>query len=175
MSSRTFIKLCRHTNPFRSRSLTLSRYLTLIVPSRGSREDFLSPLSTNLTEDTTELCGVEETLVSFSRDVEPGCLLLLLAELSLESVLPPNLSDWEKERSWWWAKIELSGVQQLRLQIFDVLLKNLAQPLYVFGSSKWMPSEEHPSGRESPIMRATSSNLNGRKLFLWTSNITSLI
>ena len=31
--------------------------------------------------------------MSFSRDVEPCCLLLLLAELSLESILSPNLSS----------------------------------------------------------------------------------
>ena len=44
------------------------------------------------TDDTTELCGVEESLLFFSRDVELAYLLLLLAELSLDAIISPNMA-----------------------------------------------------------------------------------
>ena len=89
LSPRTSAYSCLHSNSSRSNSFTLSRYRVLLVSA--GLPAFL--LSTTTTEDTTELWGVDDSASSASIGVDRSCLVRLLFELSLESILAPRRPD----------------------------------------------------------------------------------
>ena len=57
-------------------------------------------------------------------------------------------------------------------RLLTSLRKDLLNHSTPFVQSKWMPSQEHSSGKNFLVKFATSSNLRGRILFIWTSCIT---
>ena len=93
-----------------------SKYLAML-DSPGNALTILSFFSTT-TDDTTELCGVENSTSSLCTRVESSSLLLLLTELPLESLLPPNQSVTdlsEMKEGLGWTKNVLVSLQQIRL------------------------------------------------------------
>ena len=97
----------------------LSGYLALLVPFRASPQDLFSlPISTTTTEDTSELCGVEDPLVFFFQR-SPVRLPAPATRWSVSGI------DCASHRSNKWAKTKLSSFQQIWLQIVVMLLKGL--------------------------------------------------
>ena len=82
-------QICLHSRYSRCSSFILSRYRALLVSAGLS----ILLLSTNTTEDTTELWGVDDSASSASIGVDLSCLVRLLLELSLESTLAPRRLD----------------------------------------------------------------------------------
>ena len=164
VSPRSSANSCLHARSSRSRSFTLSRYRALLA-SHGLSV-FL--LSTTTTEDTTELWGVDDSASSPFIGVAPSCLLLLLLELSLESVLPLKRSDKNLAAK----KGGIGGRPQVNWPVsstsdsrrFMCLWKTPFSHSMPLGLSKWMPSKDASSGRECSIMLATSSSLTGSAL-----------
>ena len=107
---------CPHSRSSRSSSLNFSRYLVRLVSAGLST----LLLSTTTTEYTTELWGVGEVASSASIGAEPGNLVRLLLELSLESTLAPRERGVGR-----WAKCELGRLKQICLQCTYVTLENV--------------------------------------------------
>ena len=89
LSPRAFANSCLHSRSSRSNSFIFSRYR--VRPVSAGLSTLL--LSTTTTEDTAELWGVDDFACSASIGVEPGNLVRLLLELSLESTLGPRRLD----------------------------------------------------------------------------------
>ena len=89
LSPRTSANSYLHSRSSRSNSFTFSRYRVRLASAGLSTLFF----STTTTEDTTELWGVDDSASSRSIGVEPGNLVRLLLELSLESTLAPRRLD----------------------------------------------------------------------------------
>ena len=89
LSPRTSANSCLHSRSSRSNSFTFSRYSVRLASAGFST----LLLSTTTTEDTTELWGVDDFASSASIGVEPGNLVRLLLELSLELTLAPSRLD----------------------------------------------------------------------------------
>ena len=89
LSPRTSANSCLHSKSSRSNSFILSSYRILLASVGLST--FL--LSTTTTEDTNELWGVDDSASLASIGVDPGCLVRLLLEMSLESTLVPRRLD----------------------------------------------------------------------------------
>ena len=67
----------------------MALFASLMTPANALLILFFSTISSN---DTTELYGVEVSISSFTKGFGPGCLLLLLKKIPLESMIPPNRS-----------------------------------------------------------------------------------
>ena len=89
LSPRTSANSCLHSRSSRSNSFTFSKYRVRLASAVFST--LLS--STTTTEDTTELWGVDDSASSASIGVEPGSLVRLLLELSLELTPAPRQLD----------------------------------------------------------------------------------
>ena len=89
LSPRASANSCLHSRSSSSNSFIFSRYRDRLVSAGLST----LLLSTTTTEDTTELWGVDDSASSASISVEPGNLVRLLLELSLESTLAPRRLD----------------------------------------------------------------------------------
>ena len=113
---------CLHPRSSRSSSFTLSGYLVRLVSAGLSN----LLLSTTNTEDTTELWGVGDAASSASIGAEPGNLVRLLLELSLESTFAPR----QGKGDLWWAEFELGRLKQICLQHTYMPLENIVQPFH---------------------------------------------
>ena len=89
LSPKASANSCLHSRCSRSNSFIFSRYRVRLVSAGLST----LLLSTTTTEDTTEFWGVDDHASSASIGVEPGNLVRLLLELSLESTLAPRRLD----------------------------------------------------------------------------------
>ena len=89
LSPRASANSCLHSRSSRSNSFIFSRYRVRLVSAGLST----LLLSTTTSEDTTELWGFDDSASSTSIGVEPGNLVRLLLELSLESTLAPRRLD----------------------------------------------------------------------------------
>ena len=119
---------CLHSRSSRSSSFTFSRYLVRLVSAGLST----LLLSTTTTEDTTELWGVGDVASSASIGVDPGNLVRLLLELSLESTLAPRRLDSFLRQGKGDLELDrmLGRLKQVCIQCTYVPLENVVQPFH---------------------------------------------
>ena len=119
--------------------------MVLLVASGPSSDKLFSlPCSTAAIDDTNELCGVEESLLLFASDVELGYLLLLLAELSLESISSPIGLAGKKGGHGGGPKENCPVSSKSDSRLLICLWKSLFNHSTPLGLSKWMPLEDDP-------------------------------
>ena len=160
LSPRASGNSCRHSRSYRSNYFMLSRYRVRLVSVGLST----LLLSTTTTEDTTELWVVDDSASSASIGVDPGSLVRLLHELSLESTLTPRDLVAKKGGIGGGPKASWDNSSGSASSVFMCLWKTPFNHYTPLGLSKWMPSEDTSSGKDRSIMSATSNNLTGSTL-----------
>ena len=146
LSPRASANSCLHSRSSRSISFILSRYRVRLVSVGLST----LLLSTTTTEATTELWDVDDSASSASIGIEPGSLVRLLLELSLESTLAPRRLDRglmaKKGGVWGGPKVNWAVSSRSASSVLMCLWKTLFNHSTPLGLSKCMPSSASSSG-----------------------------